>query len=483
MATLPRSTFAAGEAIIASDMNTNFQNVEILINQVLSGNEAFTGLQATNTASFAALSATGTVTAGAFSTTGTITAAGGFTGALTATPLTATGDANFDSGTLFVDASTNRVGIGDTTPGYTLDVAGEIRATGNIRGNQLLIGSTDDGLQSVSGDYGSVQTAGSGAGGYEGYSINGHAVFMSSGSDSGFGLYDDAYSNWAVLCDREGSTKLYYDGNLKLNTTSSGVTVTGTLTAGSFSGSGASLSNLNGSNISSGTVPTAQIPNLSANKITSDTLDVARIPDLNASKIDAGTFGAGNYTFPGGLNVNGLLNVSSQKKIEFGNGNDQIRFDDDINEYEFWADSNKMTRIGTSAILDTSGGTFVAKSPASASGTAAHWVLYQGYYFLWRNSSTAADKENISTDLGTHLTADMIDSVVPKMWNRITAPGVPEIGPIAEDVDALSPFLASHGTDANGDQVITGINNTAWMSLMTLAIKDLRDRMEAVEAA
>lgn len=259
MATLARNTFAAGDAIIASDMNSNFTNVETLVNQVLSGNESFTSLVSTGTASFAALTATGTVTANAFSTTGAVTAAGGFTGSVTATTLTASDDANFDSGTLFVDASTNRVGIGDTTPGYELDVAGEIRATGNIRGNQLLIGSTDDGLQSVSGDYGTVQTAGSGANGYEGYSIAGHAVFMSSSSSSQFGLYDDANSNWGIACDRSGSTKLYYDGAQKLFTSSIGASVQGTMVANTFSGSGASLTDLNGSNITGGLVPDNKI--------------------------------------------------------------------------------------------------------------------------------------------------------------------------------------------------------------------------------
>jgi hypothetical protein len=215
----------------------------------------------------------------------------------------------------------------------------------------------------------------------------------------------------------------------------------------------ADIPNLSANKITSDTLATDRIPNLSANKITSDTLNVARIPDLNASKIDAGTFGAGNYTFPNDLAVNGLLNVSSQAKIEFGNTNDQIRYNDTSNEYQFWADGNQMTRLGTSI------------------------------YFLYRNSSTAAEKENISTDLGTHLTADMIDSVVPKMWNRITAPGIPEIGPIADEMDAVSPFLAAHGTDANDDQILTGVNKTAWMSLMTLAIQDIRTRLEAIEAA
>jgi hypothetical protein len=46
-----------------------------------------------------------------------------------------TGNATFDSPTLYVDSSNNRVGIGDTTPSYTLDVAGTLRATGTITGD------------------------------------------------------------------------------------------------------------------------------------------------------------------------------------------------------------------------------------------------------------------------------------------------------------------------------------------------------------
>lgn len=245
----------------------------------------------------------------------------------------------------------------------------------------------------------------------------------------------------------------------------------------------ADIPDLSANKITSDTLVTDRIPDLSANKITSDTLHVDRIPDIGASKIDAGTFGTGNYTFPNDLAVNGLLNVSSQAKIEFGNSNDQIRYNDTSNEYQFWADGNQMTRLGTSIIFDTSGGSVVALSPATGAGNDAEWISYLGYYFLYRNSSTAAEKENISTDLGTHLTADMIDSVVPKMWNRITAPGIPEIGPIADEMDAVSPFLAAHGTDANDDQILTGVNKTAWMSLMTLAIQDIRTRLEAIEAA
>lgn len=131
--------------------------------------------------------------------------------------------------------------------------------------------------------------------------------------------------------------------------------------------------------------------------------------------------------------------------------------------------------------IETAAASLVANSPLTGAGDDAEWALSYTVYYLRRNSSIAADKENVSTDLGTHLTADMIDSVVPKMWNRKIAPGYPEIGPIADDMDSVSPFLANHGTDAEGGQVLTGINKTAWMSLMTLALQDIRTRLAALE--
>jgi hypothetical protein len=49
--------------------------------------------------------------------------------------LTVTGDANFDSNTLFVDASANAVGIGTSSPAAPLDVVSTLGSTGvNIRG-------------------------------------------------------------------------------------------------------------------------------------------------------------------------------------------------------------------------------------------------------------------------------------------------------------------------------------------------------------
>ena len=57
-----------------------------------------------------------------------------------------------------------------------------------------------------------------------------------------------------------GAAQLYYGNSTKLATASGGVNITGTATATTFSGSGASLTSLNASNLSSGTVPAARLP-------------------------------------------------------------------------------------------------------------------------------------------------------------------------------------------------------------------------------
>ena len=127
-------------------------------------------------------------------------------------------------------------------------------------------------------------------------------------------------------------------------------------------------------------------------------------------------------------------------------------------------------------------GEIIVDAPVAATGDAAEWVSYLGAYLLRRNSSLAGEKENISTDLEGWLTASMVDDLDVKMFNRITAPNLPEIGFMAEDLDAVSPFLASHGTDANDDKILTGVNRMGVISLLVLALKDARERLAILEA-
>jgi len=117
--------------------------------------------------------------------------------------------------------------------------------------------------------------------------------------------------------DSDGIFELMHNGSTKLKTDAAGIIVSGTVTGTTFSGSGASLTSLNASNLGSGTVPSARlslsasdIPNLATSKVTSGTFADARIPSLNASKITAGTLDSARLplgTFGGGGGGSGGL--------------------------------------------------------------------------------------------------------------------------------------------------------------------------------
>ena len=78
-----------------------------------------------------------------------------------------------------------------------------------------------------------------------------------------------------------GVATLYHNGSAKLATASGGVTITGTATATTFSGSGASLTALNADNISTGTLATARIEDnaITTAKINADAVTGAKIAD------------------------------------------------------------------------------------------------------------------------------------------------------------------------------------------------------------
>ena len=196
-----------------------------------------------------------------------------------------------------------------------------------------------------------------------------------------------------------------------------------------------------------------------------------------------------------GFHSLGINSYTSAAAIELGNSGIEFR-----NNSSYGATSVPTRRMvmTDAALLIDSGVDYFATSPTTGTGNDAEWSSTGfGTYMLKRNSSLTAEKENITADLGTHLTADMIDSVVPKMWNRVNSPGYPEIGPLAEDMDAISPFLAVKGANFEGEEVdgemnwgeelgasfLTGINKTAYLSLLVLAVKDLRTRVAALESA
>ncbi len=107
---------------------------------------------------------------------------------------------------------------------------GHIKNTGHIYcGNTLYIGgSTSRGLRGVSGNYGTVQTTGGGAGNWEGYSIDGRYVFMSQDNNT-CGIYNDLDNEWMIYCYRNNYVKLYYNGGERFATNNGGASVNGLL--------------------------------------------------------------------------------------------------------------------------------------------------------------------------------------------------------------------------------------------------------------
>lgn len=86
-------------------------------------------------------------------------------------------------------------------------------------------------------------------------------------------LRNAADSQDMITATEGGAVTLFHNNSGKLATTSSGVNVTGTLSAttaisGPLSGNGSSVTSINGSNISSGTVADARISSLTASKLT-----------------------------------------------------------------------------------------------------------------------------------------------------------------------------------------------------------------------
>ena len=166
-------------------------------------------------------------------------------------------------GTLSV---TGNVSIGGTLTYEdvtNIDSVGIVTAREGIKlpdDKQITFGADGDGVVKTDGS-GNFIIQGGGGGTGTTY-VRGRTLRLSANGGSG------GY-NGAVTIDKSGDERvqLKYGSGTKLVTTSSGITVTGTLTATTFSGSGASLTSLPAANLT-GTLPAISGANLTGITIT-----------------------------------------------------------------------------------------------------------------------------------------------------------------------------------------------------------------------
>ena len=192
--------------------------------------------------------------------------------------------------------------------------ANNANTLGSIEPGSFLRSDANDTFTGILSGAGSIAISGS-------ISTTDSAVFGGNGSTGGVKVDDGAitirtgtgsvaYVDFYCEVSNAHRTRLKsaahseYSGNVDITLP----VATGTLLT--TDGSGASLTNLNASNLGSGTVPSARlslgasdIPNLATSKITSGTFDSARIPSLSASDIITGTIDSARLptgTFGGG---------------------------------------------------------------------------------------------------------------------------------------------------------------------------------------
>ncbi len=183
-------------------------------------------------------------------------------------------------GTLSV---TGNVSIGGTLTYEdvtNIDSVGIITAREGIKipdSKKIIFGAGEDGFIESDGANFLIQGGGGGTGSTY---VRGRTLILSANGGSG------GY-NGAVTIDKSGDERvqLKYGNDTKLVTTSSGVTVTGTLTATTFSGSGASLTSLPAANLT-GTLPAisgANLTNLPADTPTNSDIQVVYTVTANGS--------------------------------------------------------------------------------------------------------------------------------------------------------------------------------------------------------
>ena len=122
-----------------------------------------------------------------------------------------------DTNTLVIDSTNNRVGIKNASPTVELDVVGDVKVAGDINlgdNDKAVFGAGNDLQIYHDGSHSRINEQGTG-----------DLLIMSNGANV---KINKAATETTAVFTPDGAVELYYDNSKKLETTSSGIDVTGT---------------------------------------------------------------------------------------------------------------------------------------------------------------------------------------------------------------------------------------------------------------
>ena len=225
------------------------------------------------------------------------------------------------------------VGIGTTIPTEALDVRGTAKVVGLLTAQTLSVTGVSTFTEIRIGTGITLNTSG----------IISATKFFGDGST----LSDIPTSQWKDINVGAGITSIYAAGNVGVGTTDPGgytflvggnpdvagkfgvgihsngdINVSGSLTATNLTGAGANITNLNASNLVSGTVPAAQFP---------DYIDISGVATVAQLKVSVGSTFGGISTFVGNIDANGTLDVDGATTLDGLTVAEAATFSDDVN--------------------------------------------------------------------------------------------------------------------------------------------------------
>jgi hypothetical protein len=245
-----------------------------------------------------------------------------------------------DSGGTVIEVGTNPTSIttGDITATGTASFA-NLATTGNITfgdNDKAVFGAGSDLQIYHSGSHSFISEAGTGD--------------LYIGASSNIALMNSAFSENKLLATTDGALKLYYDGSQKLSTTSTGIDVTGTVTADGISSSG-------------DITITESTPSISF--VDSDgTNQIGKLRQV----ADTVILSARNNTAYGNFKFTGEDGSTEKTRLQINGSTGDISFYEDTGTTAklFWDASAESLGIGTS-------------SPSGALDIGGQHILYDNY--------------------------------------------------------------------------------------------------------